>query len=85
MLYILFEASLEKVEVKNTKRSHEETVVERKTCLQPSEKAPVVDTVPVTNAVCLNADSQHLSPSTQEDLACIHDFALVFILVSSPL
>lgn len=36
----------------------------------------MVSTVRMANAMCLNADSQHLSPKTQENFACIPEFAL---------
>lgn len=84
LLYDLFGSPKEKLEVENTKSSRERTVVEWKTCLQSSEELPAVNTVRTANAVCSNADSQHLSPLTRESSACILQFALfLFILYTT--
>lgn len=47
----------------------------------PQRNPLAVNTVRMATAVCLNADSPHLSPLTQENFACILEFALFrFIL-----
>lgn len=83
LLYALSGSPWDKLEVKNTVPRRKQSLSRKHVC-SPRRKPLAVDSVPAVNSFCMNAHSEHLSPSAERILHTSFSL-LCFTLLLVPL